>query len=172
MPKRKRKTIVAPQRYGIELDDVRVGDVEGKGTGVIAVNTLPPNSQLLYEGKEINAEQKAKLARKTNQDGKEDYASYILSSGRAGVWIDGHPRRQGNGALFANLINEPSTGQTANMVLKHRKEGAHLEPVLITTREIKPGEELMFKYDNAFKRVGYRAGRKAIEPKWLKPKEN
>ena len=157
-----------PQKHYIQNSEVYVKKSEGKGDGLFAKVELQPNSRLFYLGKEINEETRNKYNEMTNKEGKEDYASYIMSSGRSGVFIDAHPRHKGSEDWIAGRINEPSPKTKANMILRYEKlTNGKKHPVLVTVKKIPADTELTFKYGSDFKRP-YKVGQQALIPSWLR----
>lgn len=149
-----------PPRILLDTSAVKVVPIVGKGTGVIAVRTIPPNSILYYIGKEITTEEFNLL---TNQN-------YVIYTGRSNIYFDANPElpEYDPQGWIAGRINEPSLGSRANMyfiISRDRRTGLSY-PALITTKLIVPQEELTFCYGASYRR-SYSRGTCAVRPKWL-----
>jgi hypothetical protein len=143
-----------PRVYLKENDPVLEVKVSGHGhgLGVFATRQLAANTRVVYIGQEITGAQLGDL-----QD-----RQYVVASGKCDKYVDGHPRHLESGR--AARINEPSAGQTANMILLMERNPPR--PVCVTVRTIPPGSELLMHYGSCFKRSGYRAGQRAKRPVW------
>ncbi len=140
--------------------DVEVLPCPTKGAnchGLFAKRPLPANARLIYEGVLI-----------ADPHIEEDV--YIVASGRSGEWLDGNPKHAEHLAeatqWCASRVNEPSLGETANMIIMHERTPV-IQPVFVTTRPIQMGEELLVHYGSSYRRIGYKVGKRADRPKWL-----
>jgi len=171
--KKKVKAPVPPKKYlGNDSDELKETFIEGKGRGVKAAAKIPANARIAYKGVTIDQDEYDALVNRqiaADEDSVDKkLVEYIVASGESKKFIDGNPARPNNRFLSA-LINEPSAGQTANLILTHETFHSKRRPVLIAPRDIEPGEELTAKYGSGkdFKR-GYKVGKQAPEPKWWK----
>jgi len=153
---------VPPRKYlGNDSPQLEIKDTLSKGKGVFAASDIPPNSRIPYKGVSITAAQYRQLV-KEQREGDNDLTNYIAGSFTAP--IDAHPRF----GLFINaFVNEPSPGETANMILTTEIFHKKTRPVFITVREIKMGDELTATYGNGYVRK-YKVGKLASQPKWWK----
>jgi hypothetical protein len=157
-----------PPRHMITDDEIAIADIPDKGASLVTTVDLPPNSRLWYYGQEIGKIRLARIYAKSEEEGTEDWAEYIVPSGRKDVWIDGHPRRKEAKQSFANLVNEPSKGETANTILAFQTNEQGVKwPVLVTVKALPAGSQLLFHYGSDFNR-SYKVGKKPVIPKWLK----
>lgn len=173
MPKRR---AIRPPRTAITIDDVSVIAVHGKGRGVVARVAIPANARLVYTGRTITAAQLARLERRAVRRPAAALTSHIVASGRAGLYIDAHPRLpEHKSDWIAGMVNEPSANRTANMFFTTERRVSHgwlqIHPVFVTVRAVHPGEELTVKYTGpatprTFRRT-YAVGRGARRPTWM-----
>jgi len=151
--------------------DVRAAAISGKGMGVVACRDLPPNSRLAYVGRIIDRPALQRLCERAKREPARRLTAYLMAEGRAGFYIDAHPRRRERTASWiAGLVNEPARGATANMIIGRQRlahDNGLIRPVLITVRCVKAGDELTIKYGNGCTRA-YTAGRAPAKPAWLR----
>ena len=156
----KRRT---PAIHRIDADEIRAADIPGKGMGLVAVVDLPPNARLPFLGKTIDQKTYDTFVSRTARAPDKHYTDYIMATSTAGQYVDANPRYRGSEQWLARLVNEPATGQTANMVIRYESR----MPVLVTVKKIAAGTELMLSYGSDFVRK-YKVGRRAAKPAWLR----
>lgn len=158
----------APRRvyFNATSDEVAVRAVKDKGVGVVAVKNIPANGRVAFGEPRISKEAAERLVALhfSSNSPLPDLASYLADAGDGKSVHDAHPRH-GIKDSIAGLINEPSTGVRANMLLTEETVNGEKRAVYVAVRTIKAGEELTAKYGDNFKRF-YKAGQRAKEPSW------
>ena len=166
-PKKKgKKGSRTPPSVVLDPTWVEVKSIRGKGKGLVAAQEIPANARLQYDGVTINEAEYNRLCTLSHNDTNNvGYVNYVMATGKAGQYIDAHPRHAGSENWIGGRVNEPAPKQTANMVIKLQNK----LPILITTRKINAGDELMVKYTRQGDHYvrPYKAGRQARLPKWL-----
>lgn len=164
-PKRAKRARRRFQPAIVYLNDdtkaVQLTDDDKKGVKVLAREVLAPNTRFVYPGLRITqAEAETRSA--------VGQAQYIVQTGMKDNLIDGNPEL-GFHNTIANHINEPDEGKQANAVLMKEKIGINAyRAVVVLTTTVQPDDEITVHYGNEYKRVGYKVGRRARIPKWLK----
>ena len=150
---RRNRKIAIPHVYMIKRKDVKIIRSKMKGRGLVADIDLSPNSHIFYTGSLLTKHQFQQMI----ENG--DDVSYIMKTGhKQAPFVNG----LGN---VGSLINEPSTGERANVIIRFTPNSPF--PKLVTTKHIRRNEEILLHYGGAYKR-NYRAGRRAIVPKWIR----
>ena len=157
-----------PPRLYLDATKVEIKQIATKGVeeyGLVARVPLPINARLVYEGKEIS-ESTHKLWMDTyEQDKTKKRVAYIIHSGRTGIYVDANPKYPHSSGWLGGRVNEPSQNEIANMWLMHELRPI-CRPVMVTTREIAIGEELLVHYGRKYYRP-YKVGKRAPRPRWL-----
>ena len=103
--------------------DVRAAEIRGKGMGVVACRDLPPNSRLAYVGRTIDRRALQRLSERAKREPARRLTAYLMAEGRAGFYIDAHPRLpERTASWIAGLVNEPARGETANMIIGRQRQ--------------------------------------------------
>ena len=152
-----------PAVHYIAAVELQVVDVPNKGKGVVAAIDLPRNSRLPYLGKQIDQKTYDNFAARNTKHPEKRYVDYIIATSIKGTYIDAHPRYRGSEKWIASRINEPGPRQKANCVIRFEER----LPVVVTTKKIAAGQELMLHYGGAYERQ-YRVGQRADKPAWLR----
>lgn len=158
-----------PRQYFNSAEDYEVKSVPTKdGLGLFARHALPMNSRLVYDGRRITKAQYEWLVEldETRADApKKRYVSYVGGGGLAGVLIDANPRHPGSADWFCGWVNEPSSRESANMLLVSERKPIS-RTVFVSVRPIAAGAELLVHYGTSYRRR-YQVGRAARRPAWL-----
>lgn len=126
------------------------------------------NARLVYHGRRITQPVYLRLVERAiirEDEDRKHYVSYVVRSGRAGELIDANPRYPGSSQWFGGRVNEPSVGETANMLIVVERKPI-TRPVFVTVRTIGANEELLVHYGRPYQRT-YAVGQTARRPSWL-----
>ena len=144
-----------PRLYKIKRQDIKVVKNQ-KGRGLVACIDLNPNASIIYTGRFIVHQEYDEMV--ANGD---DVCHIMQTGNKSKPYVDGRGH-------LPSLINEPSPGERANVVIRFSRTSRLPWPRLVVTEHIPKGKEILLHYGNCFKRRGYRAGRRAIIKKCIR----
>jgi len=158
-----------PKRYLLDTNkdskDLEIKTNTAKGRAVFSKRELKANGVLIYGGIAITKAAKDQLLSQDTTNGES--TKYLVEVDQEGNAEDGNPA---HGNLlhnqFGGLVNEPSKGDTANMVLSVEEIQGEFRAVFITVQDIAANQELTGHYGSTFLR-DYIPGTAAVIPDWL-----